>query len=109
MLDLGAVNSNALDCDTSVALGVNNSDQVVGYSYVPPVGKDMPVRQAAFIRKRDRNGVGQMTNLNETIGNAANYYWLYSATGINDKGQIIASAYDLAGIGHALILTPPWP
>lgn len=109
MIDLGTLNSNALYCDTSVALGLNNYDEVVGYSYVLPAGKDMPVRQAAFIWNRGRNGVGQMTNLNDAIGSAANYYWLYSATGINDKGQIIASAYDLAGIGHALILTPPWP
>ena len=41
------------------------------------------------------------------IGKAGNYYWLFSAAAINDKGQIVASASDLYNGGvRALLLTP---
>jgi len=109
MIDLGALDRNPLYGDTSVALAVNNSDEVVGYSHIA-AGKNQPIRQAAFIWIPQRNiVVAHMKNLNDMIGSASQDYWLYSATGINDKGQIVASAYDMNGIGRALLLTPREP
>ncbi|HET7441702.1 MAG TPA: DUF3466 family protein [Terriglobales bacterium] len=100
MIDLGTLNGNALYCDTSVALGLNNSDQVVGYSIIP-AGGNMPIRQAAFLWSG-----GKMQNLNGLIGIAAGQYWLFSATAINDNGQIVASAFDNNGNERAVLLTP---
>jgi hypothetical protein len=64
---------------------------------VPP-----PLQQVAFIY---RDGV--MTNLNELIGDATKRYQLQSATGINDKGQIAAIAFDRETASfRAVLLTP---
>ena len=50
-----------------------------------------------------------MVNLNKLVANGTNYL-LTSATGINDNGQIVASAYDLQNGGiHAVLLTPMSP
>ena len=84
----------------STALGLNNFDQVVGWTYVPAIG-GMPIRQAAFLWSH-----GQMKNLNELIGQAAKNYWFFSATAINDNGQIVACAFDGKGNVHAVMLTP---
>ena len=49
-----------------------------------------------------------MINLNTLLyGNGKNYL-LFSATAINDNGQIVAKAYDNAG-AHAVLLTPTGP
>ena len=107
MLDLGSLGANASrwGADVSVALSVNNLDQVVGYSYLPVVG-DMPIQQVAFLWTRNGSGPTKMVNLNKLVVNGTNYL-LTSATGINDNGQIVASAYDLQNGGvHALLLTP---
>jgi hypothetical protein len=48
-----------------------------------------------------------MMNLNELIGDATKEYRLDSATAINDKGQIVATAFvRSAGNYHAVLLTP---
>jgi hypothetical protein len=48
-----------------------------------------------------------MRNLNDLIGDAANNYRLDSATGINDAGQIVAVAFNIAAESfHAVLLTP---
>ena len=109
MIDLGSLGWPGTDSDVSVALGINRSDQVVGYSYLPTVG-EMPLQQVAFLWRRGLNGSGQMINLNKLLyGNGKNYL-LVSATAINDNGQIVATAYDIYNGGmRAVLLTPTGP
>ena len=113
MKDLGTLApklSNPLE-DRSVALGINSSDRVVGYSYVPALNANTdpavqpganPVRQVAFVWSE-----GTMTDLNKLIGAAAETYHLSSAMAINDNGQIVATALSKAtGTRRAVLLTP---
>jgi hypothetical protein len=52
-----------------------------------------------------RNGL--MVNLNGLIGAKAENYRLYSATAINDNGQIVAIAFHIpSNAVHAVLLTP---
>jgi probable HAF family extracellular repeat protein len=109
MIDLGSLGWKGTDTDLSVALGINNSDQVVGYSYLPTVG-EMPLQQVAFLWRRGVTGTGQMINLNKLLPRTQRNYLLTSATAINDNGQIAASAYDLdTGSVRAVLLTPNGP
>ena len=113
MIDLGSLGGASLESDNSYALGINANDQVVGYSYLPspcPVceqeaGVSPAIHtpaQVAFVYSD-----GLMANLNELIGKAAENYRLDAATAINDKGQIVAIAYDnSAGAFRAVLLTP---
>ena len=115
MKDLGSLapNSSKLE-DQSVALGVNSSDRVVGYTYLPAISANTdpavqpgtsPVRQVAFVWSQ-----GTMTDLNKLIGTAAETYHLNSAMAINDNGQIVASALSKAtGTRRAVLLTPISP
>ena len=108
MHDLGSLDSTSPESDRSFALAVNSADQVVGYSYVPESGSGIiyppvagPVQQVAFIYTQ-----GVMRDLNTLIGNAAKSYQLYSATAINEKGQITAIAREeSSGSFHAVLLT----
>ena len=112
MKDLGSLapNSGKLE-DQSVALGVNSSDRVVGYTYLPAISANTdpavqpgtsPVRQVAFVWSQ-----GTMTDLNKLIGTAAGTYHLTSAMAINDNGQIVATALSTAtGTRRAVLLTP---
>ena len=112
MKDLGSLapNSSKLE-DQSVALGVNSSDRVVGYTYLPAISANTdpavqpgtsPVRQVAFVWSQ-----GTMTDLNKLIGTAAGTYHLNSAMAINDNGQIVATALSTAtGTRRAVLLTP---
>jgi probable HAF family extracellular repeat protein len=116
MIDLGSLGGASLDSDNSYALGINASDQVVGYSYLPspcpaceqatdvnPAIHTPP--QVAFIYSD-----GLMANLNDLIGKEAENYRLDSATAINDEGQIVAMAFDnSAEAFHAVLLTPLKP
>ena len=112
MKDLGTLpNSSTALQDQSFALGINNADQVVGYTYVAAVSANTdpavqpgtsPVRQVAFVWSQ-----GVMKDLNSLIGSMAEKYYLTSATGINDNGQIVASALSKAtGTRRAVLLTP---
>ena len=113
MIDLGSLGGSApgsvignRDSDVSVALGVNNWDQVVGYTYLPTVG-EMPLQQVAFVWSRDGYRGGKMVNLNKLVNETGKNYLLVSAAGINDNGQILANAYHiLNGSVHAVLLTP---
>lgn len=94
--------------DQSVALGINSNDEVVGYAYAPAQGNRLtrvPTsvgQQVAFIYTQ-----GVMTDLNTLIGNAATRYFLYSATDINDNGQIVATAFsNESDAFRAVLLTP---
>ena len=57
MIDLGSLGGpgNRWGSDMSVALGINNYDQVVGYTYLLVVG-EMPIQQVAFLWSRNSNG-----------------------------------------------------
>jgi probable HAF family extracellular repeat protein len=108
MIDLGSLGGpgNRWGSDLSVALSVNNWDQVVGYTYLPAFG-EMPIQQVAFLWSRDAYGAGKMVNLNKLVNATGRNYLLVSATGINDNGQIVANAYDTQNGGvHAVLLTP---
>jgi len=103
LIDLGSLSPNVPGSDYSLAYGINNADQVVGYSYVA-VGDFQ--KQAAFVYGADRLQI-KMVNLNEVIGPAAKEYWLFAATAINDHGQIVACAYRGSdGFEHAVLLNP---
>jgi probable HAF family extracellular repeat protein len=109
MTDLGSLGGASLGSDNSYALGVNASDQVVGYSYLPSScpacereGSVNPLVQVAFFYNE-----GSMTNLNDLIGDFAENYQLQTATAINDEGQIVAVAYDKStNTSRAVLLTP---
>jgi len=116
MKDLGSLapnSSNPLE-DQSVALGINSSDRVVGYTYLPALNANTdpavqpgtsPVRQVAFVWSQ-----GAMTDLNKLIGAATDTYHLNSAMAINDNGQIAATALSkVTGTRRAVLLTPITP
>ena len=103
MIDLGSLGGATMQSDYSYALGINARDQVVGYSYLPfAEGIHTPL-QVAFIYSG-----GIMVNLNDRIaGTDARRYRLDAATAINDKGQIVAIAYDNStNLMRAVLLTP---
>jgi probable HAF family extracellular repeat protein len=105
MRDLGSL-EKWVGADQSYALGVNNLDQVVGYSYTlahfQTGPSDPPVRQTAFLYTN-----GQMKNLNDLVGTTTEPYWVRSATAINNNGQIVAIAEQLnTNELHAVLLTP---
>jgi probable HAF family extracellular repeat protein len=111
MIDLGSLggSGNKSGSDMSVALGVNNYDQVVGYTYLPMVNIT-PIQQVAFVWSRASDGSGQMVNLNTLLLREDKDYLLFSATGINDSGQITAAAYYMpTGAVRAVLLTPTGP
>lgn len=57
LIDLGSFGQSGRESDGSVALGVNNQDQVVGWTYLPVPGK-MPLQQVAFLWRRNIKGWG---------------------------------------------------
>lgn len=108
MHDLGSLSAGARDSDRSFALGVNDNDEVVGYTFLPASGPavgDGPTyapRQVAFVYRN-----GAMVDMNNLIGGAATNYHLYSATAINNKGDITALAFDKkANVFRAVLLRP---
>jgi probable HAF family extracellular repeat protein len=108
LIDLGSLGAKGTESDVSVALGLNKSDQVVGYTYLPTVG-EMPLQQVAFLWRPNVGG-GQMLDLNKLLGATGRNYRLISATAINDNGQIVANAVDtLTGSPRAVLLTPQGP
>ena len=105
MINLGSLGAKGTDSDVSVALGVNKLDQVVGYSYLPARGPML--QQVAFLWSRDGYGGGKMVNLNTLLNATGKNYLLISATAINDRGQIVANAWDTQNGGpRAVLLTP---
>ena len=106
MIDLGSLGWAQPGTDFSVALSVNNKDQVVGYTYLPTLG-EMPLQQVAFLWDRYARTGAKMVNLNTLLNDTGKNYVLISATGINDYGQIVASAYDIYRGGvRSVLLTP---
>jgi probable HAF family extracellular repeat protein len=85
MSDLGTLGGSG-----SLAHGINSGGQVVGESYLA----DNLTRHAFLY------GGGTMTDLNSLVSPGLGIT-LYQATGINDRGQIVAN-----GAGGAYLLTP---
>ena len=114
MIDLGSLGGpgNRWGGDISVALGINNYDQVVGYAYLPylPGAGEIPIQQVGFLWRRAWNGGGHMINLNTLLFGKGKDYLVFSATAINDNGQIAAGAYYMPdGTVRAVLLTPTGP
>lgn len=107
MFDLGSLGRNELNSDVSVALGINSSDQIVGYSYLP---SHVVTQQVAFLWSRNSTVAGKMVNLNKLLNGTGKDYLLISATAINDNGQIVATAHNIRdGSLRAVLLTPVAP
>ena len=96
--DLGAIGTGDFLSDRSFGYGVNSHNVVVGSSYLPYQGGAL--HAVAFVY---RDGV--MHDLNKLLANGAGTYHLYTATAINDHGQIVAGASGPSG-EHAVLLTP---
>lgn len=81
----------------SYAYGINNLGQVVG-----AIGwwGDWGREGLAFLYS---NGV--MMNLNDLI-NKDSGWWLYEATAVNNRGQIVGRGRNPSGKGHAFLLNP---
>jgi probable HAF family extracellular repeat protein len=112
MHDLGSLHPDGSKSDQSFALAMNDYDQVVGHSYIGEnetenvraiaAGVFGSPLQVAFLYQD-----GVMTDLNKLIGKETSNYHLYSASGINNDGQIIACAFDYQqGVFRAVLLTP---
>ena len=100
MHDLGAIGSNNFLSDRSFGYGINIHDEVVGSTYRPYDGGSLV--QIAFVY-RD----GQMFDLETLVDASGADYRLYTATGINDAGQIAVDAIRIStGQLHAVLLTP---
>jgi probable HAF family extracellular repeat protein len=100
MLDLGAIGDNNFLSDRSTGYGINLQDEVVGTTYRPYEGGSL--YQVAFVY-RD----GQMFDLETLVDASGADYRLYTATGINDAGQIAVDAIKIStGKVRAVLLTP---
>lgn len=106
MIDLGSLAGNTPKGDYSIALGMNNADQVVGYTFVPTfpaTEHPVQVKQVAFIW----TNINKMIDLNTLTGRPGSRYYLFSAVAINNNGQIAASAYVQGDSSvHTVLLTP---
>lgn len=107
LVDLGSLGGGTREADHSVALAINSTDQVVGYTYALAGGNNA-IRQVAFIYDCGNPASPKgMIDLNQLIGKAAKRYILLSAMAISDKGQIVASAFDQkTDTYRAVLLTP---
>jgi probable HAF family extracellular repeat protein len=106
MKDLGSLGAKTLESDQSFALGINVSDQVVGYTFLPgdvtTSGSRPAPQQVAFVYEN-----GRMLDLNTLIGPLSSKYVLLAATAVNDKRQIVAIALsNVTKSIRAVLLTP---
>ncbi len=101
--DLGALGGEGdLFRDRSTAFCVNNRDEVVGTTFRPDDGSSGAAFAIAFIY-RD----GQMFDLEMLVDESGAGYRLFSATGINDAGQIVVEANKVSvNESRAVLLTP---
>lgn len=87
------------DLGTGYGLAINNSGQVVGYAYYAPGG--------AFLYSNGvRTPLAALINPSDPL---APYVQLFEATGINNRGLIVANGFDSrrpASEVHAYLLTP---
>ena len=101
MRDLGAIGDNDFLSDRSTGKGVNIHDHVVGSTYRPYEGGALT--QIAFVYMN-----GQMYDLETLLDATGTGYRLYTATGINDAGQILVDVEYASGKGgmFSAVLTP---
>lgn len=100
MQNLGAIGDNDFLSDRSFGYGINISDEVVGSTYRPYTGGAL--YQVAFVYRE-----GQMLDLETLVDASGADYRLYTATGINDAGQIAVDAIKIStGKVRAVLLTP---
>ncbi|MEO6064219.1 MAG: DUF3466 family protein, partial [Lysobacterales bacterium] len=100
MRDLGAIGDNDFFSDRSAAYGINIHDHVVGSTYRPYEGGAL--YQIPFVYRN-----GQMFDLSTLVDASGADYRLYTATGINDAGQIAVDARQIStGEIRAVLLTP---
>jgi probable HAF family extracellular repeat protein len=100
MRDLGSLGRGAPESDFSSAYGVNSKDIVVGSTYRRYQGGAL--YQTAFVWKK-----GKMTDLETKLDASGADYRLYTATAINDAGQITVDAIKKStNEKHAVLLTP---
>ena len=99
MRDLGTLGGR-----TSVAKGINNKGQIVGWSEGAPASAGGRSSQNRAFVYAD----GQMKDLtSHLVGPAAQFVTLLVATAINDAGVIAASGRDSRSPGiHAYLLRP---
>jgi probable HAF family extracellular repeat protein len=90
MQDLGTIPGDV----ASVALGINDSGEVVGISFDPSFNP------RAFVRQ---NGV--MTDINTLIP-AGFPLFLLTACSVNSRGEIIGLAVTSTGEAHGYLATP---
>lgn len=96
MIDLGDLGDPTRD---GAAQDINNNGWVVGQFNAPLT----PVNQLAFLWIP---GTG-MASLNSLLDTSGTGWIVNTAGGINDNGQIAATAYNIAGgYSHAVLLTP---
>lgn len=81
----------------SVANGINNNGQVVGFSYIPDPSTGYS-RQSAFLY----DGTIGM----QSIGTLGGYYHMSVANDINDNGQVVGSSYNTHGDLRAFVYDP---
>lgn len=94
-INLGSLRSNPEDgVNVSVEWGINDFGVIVGYSETNTNGT------VGFVYFN-----GTMYDLNTLVNSTGNGLTITSANGINDLGQIVGEATDVAGIGHAVIIT----
>jgi probable HAF family extracellular repeat protein len=101
MQDLGAIGDNDFLSDRSEAYGVNIHDIVVGTTYRPYQGGAL--YSIAFVYRDS-----QMLDLETLVDASGANYRLYTATGINDAGQIAVDAIRIGSPNQirAVLLTP---
>lgn len=97
--DLGAIGTGDFLSDRSTGYGINIHDEVVGSTYRLYQGGSL--YQIPFIYTG-----GQMYDLETLVDSSGAGYRLYTATGINDAGQIAVDAITPSGQFHAVLLTP---
>lgn len=116
---------------TSRALGLNDNDQIVGYSNIPGIGDRICVWSNGVIQDLGEYGIAyDINNLGQIVGykgsihaflyqNGVKYdlndlvetnispgWFLQQAHGINDKGQIVGEGSGPAGSIRAFLLDP---
>jgi probable HAF family extracellular repeat protein len=102
VINLGLPASETVSKFQSFATGINDFGVIVGYSEL--VGVSAEAKPSAYARGLVYIN-GQWRVLNDLVNATGKGLTIVKANGINDFGQIVATALDAAGNVHAVILT----